>query len=235
MGRYISYGVTGTLPGGKYYKDRQYINGFPPVPGTPTFTTPTYTDTVLRSAFFTTAYSASPAMALNVPNLGAKYPTAFKDADGNYLSDDHSYRMHLPAGIPAKLFWSVTLYNADNASGLDNGQPFPSINRMDKPATNSDGSIDIYFGPKSPGEGKNWIATVPGKGFLSFCVSTVLRSRFSISPGSRMTSLRRSELPEKLDLISPLERSFVPRKLTTCKISVNVQNAQRNPNVVLLA
>jgi hypothetical protein len=60
----------------------------------------------------------------------------------------------------------VTLYNADNASGLDNGQPFPSINRMDKPATNSDGSIDIYFGPKSPGEGKNWIATVTGKGFF---------------------------------------------------------------------
>jgi len=23
-----------------------------------------------------------------------------------------------------------------------------------------------YFGPKSPGEGKNWIATVPDKGFF---------------------------------------------------------------------
>lgn len=166
IGRYLSYVVIATYPGGKYYKDRQYVNGFPPVPGTPTFTTPTYTDINLRSAFFTTAYSTSPAMALNLPNLGAKYPAAFKDADGNYLSGDHSYRMHLPAGIPAKLFWSVTLYDAENASGLDNGQPFPSLNQMDKPATHSDGSIDIYFGPKSPGEGKNWIATVPGKGFF---------------------------------------------------------------------
>lgn len=29
-----------------------------------------------------------------------------------------------------------------------------------------DGSTDIYFGPKSPGEGKNWLATLPGKGFF---------------------------------------------------------------------
>jgi hypothetical protein len=166
IGRYISYVGIPTYPGGKYYKDRQYVNGFPPIPGTPTFTAATYTDINLRSAFFTTAYSTSPAMALSIPNLGAKYPAAFKDADGNWLSGDHSYRMHLPAGIPAKLFWSVTLYNADNASGLDNGQPFPSINQMDKPAANEDGSTDLYFGPKSPGAGKNWIATVPGKGFF---------------------------------------------------------------------
>ena len=52
------------------------------------------------------------------------------------------------------------------ASGLDNGQPFPSINMMDKPVKNKDGSIDIYFGPDSPGEGKNWLATLPGKGFF---------------------------------------------------------------------
>ena len=32
---------------------------------------------------------------------------------------------------------------------------------------NADGTTDIYFGPKSPGEGKNWLATVPGKGWFS--------------------------------------------------------------------
>ncbi len=166
IGHYISYVYLGTLPGGMYYKDRHYVNGFPPVPGNPTFTAPTYTDLAQRAGFFTTAYSTSPVMAISVANLGSKYPTAFKDADDNYLSGDNSYKMHLPGNIPAKLFWSVTLYNADNASGLDNGQPFPSINKMDKPATNPDGSIDLYFGPKSPGEGKNWIATVTGRGFF---------------------------------------------------------------------
>ena len=31
---------------------------------------------------------------------------------------------------------------------------------------NSDGSIDILFGPSEPGEKSNWIRTVPGKGFF---------------------------------------------------------------------
>ena len=47
-----------------------------------------------------------------------------------------------------------------------NDQPFPSINAMDKPAKNADASMDIYFGPKSPGQGKNWLATIPDKGFF---------------------------------------------------------------------
>jgi hypothetical protein len=30
---------------------------------------------------------------------------------------------------------------------------------------NADGSVDIYFGPKSPaGKDKNWVQTIPGKG-----------------------------------------------------------------------
>jgi len=53
------------------------------------------------------------------------------------------------------------VYDALTASGLDNGQPFPSINAMD-----TDGSIDIYFGPGSPSDGRNWLRTVPDKGFF---------------------------------------------------------------------
>ena len=60
----------------------------------------------------------------------------------------------------------VTLYDPVTGVGLDNGQAFPSLNRMDKPTMNSDGAVDIYFGPKAPGEGKNWIATIPDKGFF---------------------------------------------------------------------
>ena len=67
----------------------------------------------------------------------------------------------MPKDVPVALFWSVTVYDPITGSGLDNGQPFPSINTMDKPVQNADGTIDIYFGPKSPGEGKNWLATIP--------------------------------------------------------------------------
>ena len=37
---------------------------------------------------------------------------------------------------------------------------------MDKPSRNADGSTDIYFGPTSPGASKNWIKTLPDKGFF---------------------------------------------------------------------
>jgi len=91
---------------------------------------------------------------------------AFKDADGTWLSGDLSYRMHLPADIPAKLFWSVTVYDPRTATGLDNGRLFPSINSMDRPAPNADGSLDIYFGPTRPRDDRAWLATLPGKGFF---------------------------------------------------------------------
>jgi hypothetical protein len=62
----------------------------------------------------------------------------------------------------------VTLYGAENSSGLDNGQPFPSLGSRDKPVANGDGSIDLYFGAKVPaGKDKNWLALVPGRGFFA--------------------------------------------------------------------
>jgi hypothetical protein len=38
---------------------------------------------------------------------------------------------------------------------------------MDRPLQNPDGTIDSYFGPKSPGEGKNWLATIPGESWFT--------------------------------------------------------------------
>jgi hypothetical protein len=163
MARYTVTEELGRRPGGKWYADRQWLDLFPPSPGNPDWVAPTYTDVDIRAGFFSAAYSTSPAMVRNVPDIGAKYLSAFKDGDGDLLESGRVYRLHLPAGIPAKLFWSVTVYDLDTMSGLDNGQPFPSINQMDKPEANADGSYEIYFGPRSPGEGKNWLATVPGK------------------------------------------------------------------------
>jgi hypothetical protein len=169
MGRCIAYEFLAEQPGGKWYSDRQYGNGFPPGLSPEFYSpadNPTYTNTFIRSGFFTLAYSASPAMAINMVGIGAKYLGASKDADGDFLRGEKSYHLHLPPKIPAKIFWSVTAYDEKTASGLDNGQPFPSINSMDLPPANADGSTDIYFGPTLPGGAKNWIATVPGKGFF---------------------------------------------------------------------
>jgi hypothetical protein len=37
---------------------------------------------------------------------------------------------------------------------------------MDKPAANADGSTDIYFDASPPGDGRNWLRSVPEKGFF---------------------------------------------------------------------
>ena len=120
-----------------------------------------------RIWMFSNYYSISPGMVSQSPGMGAKYMISFNDVDGAPLSGGSNYHLNLPANIPAANFWSITLYEAENASGLANGQPFPSLGSKDKPSTNPDGSIDLYLSPKAP-EGKqaNWLNTIPGKGYF---------------------------------------------------------------------
>jgi len=117
---------------------------------------------------FTDYYSISPGMVSKTSGKGAMYVIGFTDSDGASLEGDSNYRLNLPANIPAANFWSVTLYEAENASGLANGQPLPSLGSRDNPAQNADGSTDLYLGPKAPaGKEGNWLATVPGKGYFA--------------------------------------------------------------------
>jgi hypothetical protein len=107
-------------------------------------------------------------MMSKTPGKGAAYMIAFSDSADKPLAGGYSYRINLPANIPAANFWSVTLYEAENGSGLANGQPFPSLGSRDKPVQNADGSTDLYLGPKAPeGRKTNWLATVPGKGYFA--------------------------------------------------------------------
>ena len=163
----------------RVFPDRRWINPF--ADGTPTNPGGAkdmgwrnvagaypYLDFDARIWMFTDAYSLSPGMVSQIPGKGAKYMLDFVDSEGTALSGGSNYRLNLPANIPAAMFWSVTLYDAENASGLANGQPFPSLGSRDQPVQNADGSTDIYLSFKAP-EGKeaNWLATVPGKGYFA--------------------------------------------------------------------
>ena len=107
-------------------------------------------------------------MISKIPGKGAAYMISFTDSQGKSLVGSNSYMLHLPANIPAANFWSVTLYDAANASGLENGQSFPSLGSRNKPIQNSDGSTDLYFGPTAPiGKQANWLATPEGKGYFA--------------------------------------------------------------------
>jgi hypothetical protein len=121
-----------------------------------------------RINFFTNYYSVSPGMLSYTPGKGANYLIAFTDSEGAPLLGADNYRLSLPPKIPAEIFWSVTLYDAENSSGLANGQPFPSLGSRDKPGQNADGSTDLYLGPQAPaGKAGNWLATVPGKAYFA--------------------------------------------------------------------
>ena len=159
------------------YPDRHWINPFADgTPAKPTGdlnlswmnTAGGYLALDARINFFTNYYSVSPGMLSYTPDKGANYLMGFTDSEGAPLSGGSNYRLRLPPKIPAAIFWSVILYDAENSSGLANGQPFPSLGSRDKPAQNADGSTDLYLGPKAPeGKAGNWLATVPGKGYFA--------------------------------------------------------------------
>lgn len=155
----------------RVFPNRQWIN--PMASGNPfdmawLRTNTAYRALDARTNFFTNYYSWSPGMVSQIPGKGANYMVANFDAAGEPLSGSKNYKVTLPPNIPAANFWSLTLYDAEHSSGLDNGQPFPSLGSRDKPAQNPDGSTDLYIGPKPP-EGKeaNWVATVSGRGFFA--------------------------------------------------------------------
>ena len=121
------------IPGTRRYEDRQYDEGF--IGGSEVFEGDTCLNLDARIAFFRFAYSSSPGMVVDMAGRGSKYPLTFKDADGNFLMGENSYRLHLPKGIPAENFWAVTLYGAppSNYIGTNEGEGFFVILRLYSP------------------------------------------------------------------------------------------------------
>jgi hypothetical protein len=56
---------------------------------------------------------------------------------------------------------------------------YPSVSSQNKNLqVNDDGSVDVYFGPKTlAGKENNWVQTIPGKGWL-----TILRLYGPLEP-----------------------------------------------------
>jgi hypothetical protein len=108
-------------------------------------------------------------MVQQMIGVGSQYAYAAMDRNGAYLDGAKSYRLHIPANVPAKDFWSVVVYDPQTRSELQTGQAFPSKNnKRDRLVENSDGSVDLYFGPTAlEGKEANWIQTIPGKGWYT--------------------------------------------------------------------
>ena len=113
-------------------------------------------------------------IANNVPvKLGAAsaYPTALRDSTGQLFSGQQSYRLRVPADVPARDFWSVIVYSMQTKSMIPNAQNRVGFSSYDKATMqlNADGSLEIHFGPHPPsGRAANWIPTAGEDFFVIF-------------------------------------------------------------------
>lgn len=144
--------------------------------------------------FFTIATGVTPAMDTQVIGEGSTYPWTAMDAQNNPLDGAKNYRLHLPANVPVKTFWSVIVYDTQTRSMLQTDQKFPSVGSQKKDLKiNSDGSVDVYFGPTAPvGKESNWVQTIPGKGWF-----TILRLYGPLKPWFDKTWM-----PDDIELIN---------------------------------
>jgi hypothetical protein len=94
---------------------------------------------------------------------------AFLDARGQPLRGENTYRLHVPADVPAKQFWSFTIYDRESSSFIRKSGRAGLGSYDAQMQRNPDGSVDIYAGPKPPkGREANWIPTSPGKDWFPF-------------------------------------------------------------------
>lgn len=153
-----------TDPDTFYYKDRkwQYVGDVPY-----NFNKDGVLEVDRRAYVYYMALGNSPAMMDKNVGIGSYYLWTYKDASNGFLDGAQNYKLRIPANVPAKEFWSVLVYDSLSRSELQNGEKFPSVSKYTDPKTNADGSVDVYFGPTMPpGQEKNWIKTVAGKGWF---------------------------------------------------------------------
>lgn len=128
-----------------------------------------YTQLDQRGSWFYEAIGESAGMQGRILGFGQVYLETSKDQSGNYLDGGKAYHMHVDANPPVKQFWSITLY--DNVTRgpvvTDQGAADMSSRKPDL-VKNADGSVDVFFGPRKPAGGANWIKTNPDEGWFPY-------------------------------------------------------------------
>lgn len=88
------------------------------------------------------------------------------DRDGSPLDGGASYRLNVPAGVPVKQYWSITVYDRETHAFIRESSRQGRSSQSPGLAVNADGSVDLDFGPSAPqGRETNWIPTVAGRKF----------------------------------------------------------------------
>ncbi len=126
-----------------------------------------------RAAFYYGYTLDSPGMIMRIPGVGSQYLMAFLDSEGDPFDGAKTYKVTLPKDIPAKAFWSFTLYDNQTRSMLQTPQKYPRAGSQSYPLpaaeVDAEGATTVYFGPEQPDGVKrgNWIQTDPKKGWFT--------------------------------------------------------------------
>jgi hypothetical protein len=151
----------------KFYPDRQWGIGF--IGGSYEFLNDGERMLDARTMFHYYATGITPAMANSKPGTGSAYAMSGRDSMGRYLDGGKTYKITLPAPIPAGQFWSFMVYDGQTRSMLETDQKLAGLDSTHPDIKkNADGSVTVWFAPKAPaGREGNWVQTMPGKGWNS--------------------------------------------------------------------
>ena len=133
------------------------------------FNTADHVDLEAREKWFYQAIGASPAMFRRDTRAGSLYWLGVHDDAGEHLDGGSTYRLTVPMPVPAKLFWSVTVYDIDTRSQIQTEQGKAALRSLFELKDASGRAAELFFGPTAPeGKREQWIQTLPGKGWFVY-------------------------------------------------------------------
>jgi hypothetical protein len=134
------------------------------------FNTASYVDLDAREVWFYQAIGASPAMFRRKAGSGSLYWLGMRDKTDAYLDGGKMYKLTVPQPVPGKLFWSVTVYDAQTRSQVQTDQGHAALRSMfELKDQTGEKTAELYFGPTAPaGKEGRWIKSIPGKGWFVY-------------------------------------------------------------------
>ena len=105
---------------------------------------------------------------VGIKRLGAGqfYSISIRDKNGDSFDGAKTYRLNVPPNVPVDQYWSVTAYDRETHALIKNMPRASRSSQIPEMQKNTDGSIDVYFGPKAPaGKESNWVPTDPARKF----------------------------------------------------------------------
>ncbi|HEX4414171.1 MAG TPA: DUF1254 domain-containing protein [Lacipirellulaceae bacterium] len=114
-----------------------------------------------RAVYFSIAYFSAKHLG-----AGQFYVMAIGDSAGQPLDGSKTYRLTVPPNAPVRQYWSATAYDGQTHALIKNMPRASCASNGSNVKKDADGSVDMYFAPKSPGGNEsNWVPTDPNGKF----------------------------------------------------------------------